>query len=224
MGRRGGPKKVKAPVKKYDLIVAEGKGKDGTKEGSEVYLALDQAVEQYKHDTHRNGVWGAAWMIGQKKNRDGLLILGKMKRCTELEKQLHGYDGIVLLNQEAWRRMTAEQRMALMHHELCHVEPVMDNEGVEQVLNGHGHLRWRVRKHDIEEFAEVIAAHGLYKDDLRRFVGAAVKREGKNPSLFGPDPADAPPPPTPIPPTVTKAAPAGKGSRPHRVPPPPPAN
>lgn len=176
-------RKIKQPQKKYDLIVPESK-RGGTKEGTEIYLVIAQAIEQYKDSTHRAGVFGAAWMIGQKKNRDGLLILGKMKRCSELEKQLHGYDGLVLLNQEAWRTMTPEQRIALVHHELCHIEPVMDAEGDEQLYDGHGNLRWRVRKHDIEEFREVVEAHGLYKDDLRRFVGVAIKR-AEAPALPG---------------------------------------
>lgn len=194
MGKRE-PKIKQAPKKKYDLIVGENK-KGGTKEGAEVYLVLSQAVEQYKQQTHASGKWGAAWMIGLKKNKDGLLVLGRMKKCSELEKQLHGYDGIILLNQEAWRAMSAEQRIALVHHELCHIEPVMDAATDEQLYDGHGNLRWRVRKHDLEEFREVVEAHGLYKDDLRRFVGVAIRRGQLPPQLPGmesEEPKPAPP-------------------------------
>jgi hypothetical protein len=50
---------------------------------------------------------------------------------------------------------------------------------------------YRVRKHDIEEFHEIIARHGCYKRDLEQFAKVIEKR--KQQTL----PLDEPPAPDP---------------------------
>ena len=43
---------------------------------------------------------------------------------------------------------------------------------------------WRVRGHDVEEFEEIVARHGVWKRDLEKFVEAIAKRK-KSPLFAG---------------------------------------
>ena len=45
---------------------------------------------------------------------------------------------------------------------------------------------WRVRGHDVEEFEEIVARHGVWKRDLERFAEAIAKRK-KSPLFSGPE-------------------------------------
>lgn len=176
MARRNKEKKAKQPpAKKYDLVIPEAE-RGGTKEGTEVYGLIDQAVKKHRKELAEARI-GAAWMIGKKPDRDGHLLLGRMKVLNELEQQQLELDGIVLLNREHWRVFDRKQRLALVHHELCHMAPVLAIDGVEQALNGHGDRRWRKVKHDLEEFRAVVAAHGCYVDDLRQFARALMSKD-----------------------------------------------
>lgn len=173
MARRGPralPAKGKAkPKKSYDLIEAK------TDEGEAIHELIETVVEKYR-PTLKHAKIGAAWMINRKPDRDGFLQLGRLKKCSELERQLHGLDAIVVLNQEKWRVLNEAQRIALMHHELCHLEPALDNEG-EQAIDGHGKRKWRGRRHDIEEFRDVVATHGCYKADIADFARGLLSRD-----------------------------------------------
>jgi hypothetical protein len=62
-------------------------------------------------------------------------------------------DFLIWISKPDWLSFQPSQRKALLHHELCHCE--WDAEEGARILG-----------HDIEEFHEVIAAHGLWMPDL----------------------------------------------------------
>lgn len=168
--RRFKRKKEKAdPKKRYDLI-----SKD-TDEGRYVYELIRDVREEHAKDLTHARI-GAAWIVGKRPDKDGRVTLGKMKKSSELEKSLHHLDAIILLNQDAWRRLLPNQRVALIHHELCHLSDVTGPEG-EALFDGHGERRWRIVKHDIEEFRAVVQAHGCYTSDLASLVRVAVEKD-----------------------------------------------
>jgi hypothetical protein len=172
-----GRRRTKAePKKTYDLISKE------TIEGKSVFKLITEVLKRWKKDLSSARI-GAAWMVGKKPDKDGVVTLGRMKKCSELERQLHQLDAIVLLNQDYWRMLKDEQRLALVHHELCHLDQALDSNG-ELAYDGHGERKWRLRKHDVEEFNEVIRSHGCYKADIVSFVKEAVTKD-PNFSLFG---------------------------------------
>lgn len=167
MAKRGRPKQ---PPKKYDLITED------SKEGKEVLAMIPKVVKAHRKELAQAKI-GAAWMIGKKADRDGRVTLGKLKRTTELERKQTGLDALVLLNQDYWRKLTEPQRVALIHHELCHLAQALGPDGVEQLVDGHGALRWRTVKHDIEEFRAVVKAHGCYLDDIRHFAQDLLEKD-----------------------------------------------
>lgn len=166
--KRRGRKELKDAEPKYRLIMAE------TKSGKEILAIMREMVNQY-HDELRNATIQPAWMIRNKTDKDGILVLGKMKKATELERLSHGYDAFLLLNQEAWERFDDRQKRALIDHELEHLTVSLDEGTGEPKLDGHGKTRYRIRKHDVEEFQAIISRHGCHKTHLRRFAEEALR-------------------------------------------------
>ncbi len=186
MGRFGKRQKEKAdPKKRYDLI-----SKD-TDEGLYVYELIRDVREEHAKDLTHARI-GAAWIVGKRPDKDGRVTLGKMKKAGELEKSIHHLDALILLNQDAWRRLLPNQRVALIHHELCHLSDVTGPEG-EALFDGHGERRWRIVKHDIEEFRAVVHAHGCYTSDLASLVRAATEKDPQMKLFNGVPEAPVPP-------------------------------
>ena len=73
---------------------------------------------------------------------------------------------VMLIDHERWIALSEEQRQALVDHELCH-----------GTMTPAGH--WALRTHDLEEFAEVLARHGLWRKDIEGFM-----RQAKQMLLF----------------------------------------
>ena len=64
-----------------------------------------------------------------------------------------------------WDEATPAARRALVDHELCHFD--VDEDGVLSLL-----------AHDVEEFAAVVARHGIWSPDLEAFAGVCAASEG----------------------------------------------
>lgn len=68
---------------------------------------------------------------------------------------------------DTWERLTEDQRVALVDHELCHLHVDKDGDG-SAVLS--------LRGHDLEEFAAIVERHGLWASDVATF-GSAVAEQ-----------------------------------------------
>jgi hypothetical protein len=55
------------------------------------------------------------------------------------------------------------QREALVFHELCHIDYDAEKD------------KFGTRDHDVEEFGRVVSKYGLWRDDTKMFVDAAMK-------------------------------------------------
>lgn len=159
------------------------------------YAGISKIVRETVHAHHRHlgdAKIALAWHAGYKPDTDGHVVLGKFKRASDLDRQLVDYDFILILNREFWTGPTTtdEQRRALVDHELCHgqVKNGPDGEPLEDEL---GKVIYRTRKHDVEEFAEIVERHGIYKRDLELFFQAARRA----PSLPFKDKAEEKPTP-----------------------------
>jgi len=119
-----------------------------------------------------------AWRFGWHEDKDGHIVLGKCQKCNDANASLHGFDFIIMLNHAAWNaaEFVEEQMRALIDHELCHAAVTIDDTGDPKVDEA-GRTVWRIRKHDVEEFNEVVHRHGTWKDDLVRFAEEAIERK-----------------------------------------------
>jgi Putative phage metallopeptidase len=158
-------------------------------------LIRDENHESYRLMTEIRGKYhqqlqpariAIAWRKSLKPNVDGQLILGKCVKASDLNREAAPFDFIILLNREIWQDsdFNEKKKRALLDHELCHAEIVLDKETHEPKYDERGRNIWRIRKHDIEEFQAVIERHGCYKRDLERFANALLKKR-ETPTLPG---------------------------------------
>jgi hypothetical protein len=123
-------------------------------------------------------------MLDVKADRDGHLTLGRCKKATDLDREFREFDVVILLNAQAWKELEPKQRVALVDHELCHATVATDKNG-ENVLDERDRLCYRMKKHDIEEFNEVVRRHKMYKSDIAEFVKEALGPHAGEKPLFG---------------------------------------
>lgn len=72
---------------------------------------------------------------------------------------------VIEIAYDVWLTLTSKQKVALVDHELNHLQ-VGYNESGELVL--------KLRAHDLEEFEDVVRRHGLWKKDVEHFVKVAA--------------------------------------------------
>lgn len=168
------PKKAGAPKSISYVLISPH-----SEIGKPMYERLYMLVDAHHEDLSQTNVRIAlAWATSWKPDVDGRLTLGKCKKATDLDRELAPYDFVILLNRDFWQnvRVTEAQRQALLDHELMHAACVYD-ERSEIKVDERGRTCYRIRKHDLEEFADIITRHGCYKRDIEAFAQALARAE-----------------------------------------------
>ena len=146
-------------------------------DGKDHYELLNEVIAKY-HPELAVADFVIVYRYGQKPDKDGRLELAKINLCSEKDWVLHGHDFVLQLNYKAWSSMTRAFRVALLDHELCHATVDSDEEGnVPQ--DAHGRIRYRMRKHDLEEFVGVVRRHGAYATDVQEMAQAMIELKEK---------------------------------------------
>ena len=146
-------------------------------------MAVVGRVREQHHARLASASIAVVMVSGKTADADDRLWLGSLRRPGAGERELHAHDFVLSLNADAWEGFSDEQREALVDHELCHGMPVTDGNGVQERDDG-GSLKWRTRRHDLEEFTEVVRRRGLWLAELETFAKAAAPHMAQ-PSLFG---------------------------------------
>ncbi|HYM24945.1 MAG TPA: putative metallopeptidase [Vicinamibacterales bacterium] len=141
-------------------------------EHERMYELLDALIEEH-HDDLREAKIKLAWNTSWQPDVDGRVVLGKCILRRDLDRELADVDAVIAIHEKFWTHdtTTPQMRRALLDHELCHLMPRLDGAG-EQMQDERGRKVWRMRKHDIEEFSEIVERHGCYKRDLEQFQQA----------------------------------------------------
>lgn len=150
--------------------------KDGGKV-TEPYALLKQ-IRKENHSHINEAKVALAWRHRVKSDKDGILKLGQCLKNSGVHREFAELDFIILLNKLAWDAFSKEQKCALLDHELCHIMPSEDKNGEHQ-QDDRGRKLFRTRRHDIEEFSEIVKRHGLYKKDLERFAEVIAKKQAQ---------------------------------------------
>jgi len=143
------------------------------------YKIMEELIQTVKqHAPLRSAKIAIAWSFGKKDDVDGRMWLGQAKKGSDLDRAMHGYDFVILLNHEVWNSgsFTEQQMTALLDHELCHCATACDSNG-QQKIDEENRKCWRIRKHDVEEFKGIMDRRGPWKDDVREFVEAAQEMQ-----------------------------------------------
>jgi hypothetical protein len=114
-----------------------------------------------------------AWRLGWRADPNGILCLGKCRKRGDLDRELEHFDFVLLLNKEAWQGLNEAQKRALVDHELCHAQVVIDADGNPKIDDCDRPV-CRIRKHDCEEFRCIVERHGLWTSDLAAIAQGAI--------------------------------------------------
>ena len=95
--------------------------------------------------------------------KDGWVVFATTSKVPPAYKVHLDFDFLIKIAFDQWAQMTADQREALIDHELCHCRCSLDDGALS------------IRNHDIEEFAVIIERHGLWHSGLLR-VGPALHK------------------------------------------------
>lgn len=109
-------------------------------------------------------------------------VWGSCRKVTGLHAHLAG-DGsgddspffAVTISRPVWDALNERQRVALVDHELCHAAVEEPDGGDDDAPEPP---KLSIRPHDLEEFAEIVRRHGLWREDVQAFLAACGKDGG----------------------------------------------
>jgi len=105
------------------------------------------------------------WRKGWKPDVDRFLQLAHPKKASELDRAIgstfgDAYDFAVQLNEDAWPGLSDDKKRQIIDHAMCHLAPDLDRDG-NQKLDAKERRCWRLRKHPIQEFPEILERYGV---------------------------------------------------------------
>lgn len=127
-----------------------------------------ELIEQYHR--HLEDATIQYLFTSAKRTKAGRVVLGTAARANPILKYFSsdkygiGADFVLLFSLDEWFALNEAQRAALVDHELCHCSGEYDDNREQWT--------WSIRGHDVEEFAEVIERHGLWRRDLEQMASA----------------------------------------------------
>ncbi len=177
-----GRKKKKAEAdRQTKKVTVEVISREHAGRTTKLYALMDRLIKQH-HPDLADAKIVIGWRFEKKEDGDGRLWLGSLKKAADVDRLLHEFDFVMMLNHEFCNKAaTDEQIEALIDHELCHGAVVRDSHG-EIKVDENERIVFRIRKHDVEEFSEIIARHGAWKKDLEVFF--AAWKEARSQPLF----------------------------------------
>lgn len=135
------------------------------------YKILDDIISKYRNDLSDVKI-ALAFNNGWRADADGLLTLGKCSKRKDLDRELDEFDFIISLNENAWPGLSDENKERLIFHELCHAQLCYDKNN-QPMIDDRGRIVCRIRKHDFEDFSEVIKKYG-FKESMSQIAKQAT--------------------------------------------------
>lgn len=144
------------------------------------YALMERLVDKH-HDHLVDAKIAIAWRFGWKADVDGRIKMVSVKKGSDLDRELHDYDFVILLNHEAWNGGTGydgpvlnEGQMTIyMDHALCWCQVAKDGKG-EPRIDENNRIVYRLRRPDRVEFSEIVARYNCYTSDLDEVAAAGI--------------------------------------------------
>lgn len=131
--------------------------------------------------------------------------VGKCIKAPTLWRDVTGYDVVIWIRHYFWDHWDERKRAGVVLHELLHVQVVEDDKDPDQV-------KVKVRKHDVEEFVDVVYHYGPLDAERERLIKAGnLWAEGQQPAASKPARAKAKAPAAAPPLRVVEAEAPGLG-------------
>lgn len=131
---------------------------------TEPYRIMEELIKTRRADLADVKI-GIAWRAGWRPDADGRRVLGQCRKRGDLDRELDAWDFIILLNEDAWPTFSDRNKERLIFHELGHAQVVVDTNG-QPKRDDRGRLVTRIRKHDIQDFRDVVEIYG-WEEDLQ---------------------------------------------------------
>lgn len=104
------------------------------------------------------------------KDADEHGVAGKCVKAPALWRDVTGYHFAIWIREHFWAEWPTDVQRAAVLHELLHID-------VERDKNGQA--KFSVRKHDVEDFVDVVRQYGPLFGDGARLVRAAAQHAGE---------------------------------------------
>jgi hypothetical protein len=171
-------------AKKPPLVTQKLLARTGEMDDTQLpYIIMDSMIAQYHPELAEANI-AIGYHYGWKANRDAKIVLASVSLFSDFDRQMHGKDVKILLNYNYWHNpiTTDDNRRALIDHQLCHPRPVMDLDLGIALKNDMGMIKYYLREHDIEDFADVVDRWGIWMADMEKsaeVMAAAWEKEKK---------------------------------------------
>lgn len=105
--------------------------------------------------------------VDKASTNNGKVVAAKATKVTGVNQFLLDLDFVIIVALDKWNEFTAEQREALVDHELEHCF------GEEDPEDPGAPMKWSLRSHDVQEFSSILRRHGAWNEDLQGFTEIA---------------------------------------------------
>jgi len=160
---------------------------------SELYPMVGRLVERYH--SHLSEARITLYANDKNRNKANKIIIAEASKASAKMKASTNADFTLTVYMTPWSDLTMSQKKACLDHELCHCgvhyEPVKEAVGSgrggrqrfkvvrdeygriqytnEIKRNENGEPKWRLLPHDLEEFRDIVARHGIWDEDIQAF-------------------------------------------------------
>ena len=97
-------------------------------------------------------------------------VTAKCMKAPRLWHDVTGYDVAIWVREAIWKKLDEGERRGVLLHELLHVEVTRDKDDQPKLA---------IRKHDVEDFTDVIRYYGPIAGDSGSYVRAAALFSGQ---------------------------------------------
>lgn len=149
-------------------------------ENNSVYNDIDAIVGHHYPDLAEAKIV-AMWRYNWKRDVDGILLEGQVRKASAVDREIHKADIILLLNFELWNSadFTQQQRAFRIDTLLSRVRVSKDSDD-EDKRDESNRLVYRIAKHDFDCQYQVIRRHGFCSPELQtagRIFQEILKRQ-----------------------------------------------
>ena len=122
----------------------------------------------------------------------GTEVWGTCRKVSGLNAFLEGQSTesdpffVITISKDVWDILSHEHRVALVDHELCHAfaeaKQQKDDADSDDDMETDNPVKLSTVPHDLEEFSCIVRRHGLWRDSIKDFVEAALKKRSDEPN------------------------------------------
>jgi len=158
-------------------------------EAPEVAKLAEELIPKYHQHLIDFSVKIRYVFVDKTPNSKGKEVWGTCRKVSGLNAYLEGEspDGdpffVITISKDIWDILPTDKKLALVDHELCHASAEVkqqknDSDG-DSDMETDNPVKLGVKPHDLEEFACIVRRHGLWRDDIKDFVDAALKTKNQ---------------------------------------------